>query len=235
MTTVTDEMILAYIDGELGPAETAAVEAAARTDPELARLIEDHRRLAGAVRGAYADVTGEPVPERLIAATRAAPVVSLDAARARRAPTVAVWTRWASMAAALAAGVAVGLGVSRDGALIGGDMRARGQLASALESQLASAPPSDARVRVGLTFRARDGRYCRTFAAARGGPAGLACREGDGWAVRMAVAGAAVPSAEYRTAAVETPSEVLAAAEALMAAPPLDAQAEAAAAKARWR
>ena len=68
-------------------------------------------------------------------------------------------------------------------------MRARGQLASALDSQLASAPVEGALVKVGLSFRTQDKRYCRTFTVTKGeGPVGLACRDGDGWTVRMAVA-----------------------------------------------
>lgn len=232
--TVTDETILAYVDGELGPEEAAAVEAAAKADPELDARIAAHRMLAFAVRDAWADVADEPVPERLLAAARSGDVVDFAAARARRAAPS--WPAWGAAAAALVAGLAVGLALPRGGDLIGGDMRARAQLASALEGQLASAPPADAAIRVGLTFRARDGRWCRTFAAATTrGPAGLACREADGWTVRMAVARPGGSGPEFRTAAAETPAEVLAAAEALMAAPPLEAQAEAAAAKGGWK
>jgi hypothetical protein len=235
--TVTDEMLIAYVDGELGPQESAAVEAAVAADAALAERLARHRSLAQAVKGAYADVAAEPVPTRLLAAANPGKIASLDAARQRRATPD--WGRWGTVAAGIAAGLAVGLTLPDGRApLVGGDMRAHGQLASALEAQLASAPPRDgALVRVGLTFRDADRRYCRTFTVTRGeGPAGLACRGDDGWTVRMAVAQAGPQAAgDYRTAAAETPPEVIAAAEALMQGEPLDAQAEAAARAAGWR
>lgn len=51
----------------------------------------------------------------------------------------------------------------------------------------------------------------------------------------MAVAQAAGPGGEYRTAASETPPAILEAAQNLMVGEPLDAKAEAAAKKAGWR
>lgn len=234
--TVTDDMLMAYVDGELSPAEVAAIEAVAAGNPDVAARLARHRLLSGAVAGAYADIAEEPVPERLTALLGGGKVVSLDTVRQRRAAPA--WGRWGTMAAGIAAGLVVGLTLPRGEApLVGGDMRARGQLASALDSQLASAPVEGALVKVGLSFRARDDRYCRTFTVAKGeGPAGLACRDGDGWTVRMAVAqGPAGPGGDYRTAASGTPPEILAAAQALMDDAPLDAAGEAAARKAGWR
>lgn len=234
--TVTDEMLMAYVDGELDADMAAAVEAAAAGDADVAARLAQHRMLAGAVSGAFADIADEPVPQRLTALLGDDnKVVSLDAARARRlAPA---WSRWGTIAAGIAAGLVVGLTLPRGEApLVGGDMRANGQLASALDSQLASAPVEGALVKVGLSFKAQDQRYCRTFTVTKGeGPAGLACRDGDGWTVRMAVAREAGPAGDYRTAGGETPAEVLEAAQALMTGEPLDATAEAAARAKGWR
>lgn len=234
--TVTDATIIAYLDGELPPEAAAAVEAAAARDEALAMRVARHRRLASAVKAAFADVADEPVPDRLSAAVEAGRVVSLDSVRQRR--ITPAWGRWGSIAAGVAAGLVVGLTLPRGPApMVDGDMRARGQLASALESQLASAPGEGEVVKVGLSFRAQDQRYCRTFTVSRGeGPAGLACRDADGWSVRMAVAqGPAGPGGAYRTAAGETPPEVLEAAQGLMRGEPLDATAEAAARAKGWR
>lgn len=234
--TVTDDMLMAYVDGELTPAEVEAVEAAAAGNPDVAVRLARHRLLAGAVAGAYADVAEEPVPERLTALLGGAKVVSLDAARQRR--VTPAWGRWGTIAAGIAAGLVVGLTLPRGEApLVGGDMRAKGQLASALNSQLASAPVEGAVVKVGLSFRNQDNHYCRTFTVAKGqGSAGLACRDADGWTVRMAVAqGAAGPAGDYRTAASGTPPEILEAAQALMRGEPLDAAGEAAAKAKGWR
>lgn len=234
--TVTDDMLMAYVDGELSPAEAAAIEAAAAGNADVAARLARHRLLSGAVAGAYADIAEEPVPERLTALLDGAKVVSLEAVRQRRAAPA--WGRWGTIAAGIAAGLVVGLTLPRGQApLVGGDMRARGQLASALDSQLASAPVEGALVKVGLSFRTQDQRYCRTFTVTKGeGPAGLACRDGDGWTVRMAVAqGPAGPAGDYRTAGGETPPEVLEAAQRLMAGEPLDAAGEAAAKAKGWR
>lgn len=234
--TVTDEMLMAYVDGELDAAEAAAVALAAAGDATLAARIARHRQLSGAVKGAYADIAAEPAPERLAETVGNGKVVRLEGVRARRATPA--WGRWGTLAAGIAAGLAVGLNLpSGDAPLVDGNMRARGQLASALDSQLASAPPAGGLVRVGLSFRTRDREFCRTFTATKGGgPAGLACRDGDGWAVRMAVAQAAATSGgDYRTAAADTPPEVLAAAQAMMLGEPLDAAGEAAAKAAGWR
>lgn len=234
---VTDEMLMAYVDGELTPRDAALVDAALAADEALAARLAQHRRLTGAVAGAFAGVALEPVPDRLAdAVSGAGKVVSLDAARQRRATPP--WGQWGLVAAGIVAGVVVGVSLPRGPApLVGGDMRARGQLASALDSQLASAPKTGALVRVGLSFRARDHRYCRTFAVTKGaGPAGLACRDGDGWAVRMAVARTeARPGGDYRAAAADTPPEVIALAQAIMLDEPLDAPGEAAAKARGWR
>ncbi|MDP1631738.1 MAG: zf-HC2 domain-containing protein [Caulobacter sp.] len=237
--TVTDEMLMAYVDGELDADTAAAVEAAAAADAALAGRLAGQRLLAGAVAGAFADIAQEPVPDRLIDAVRAGradTVVSLDAARQRRAPPAWGWI--SGIAAGVVGGLVIGLTLPHGGdPLVGGDMRARGALASALDAQLASAPPKGALVQVGLTFRSKDNRYCRTFTVTRGeGPAGLACRDGDTWIVRMAVPRAGGRAAgDYRTAAAETPPAVIAAVEDMITGESLDARAEAAAKAEGWR
>lgn len=234
---VSDEMLMAYVDGELDAEMAAAVEAAAAQDVDVAARLARHRLLAGAVTGAFAGIVDEPVPERLTALLGdTGNVVSLDAARQRRAAPA--WGRWGTIAAGIAAGLVVGLTLPRGEApLVGGDMRAKGQLASALDSQLASAPVEGAMVKVGLSFRDQDNHYCRTFSVAKGqGSAGLACHDSDGWTVRMAVAqGAAGPGGDYRTAASGTPPEILEAAQAIMVGEPLDQAGEAAARAKGWR
>ncbi len=65
-----------------------------------------------------------------------------------------------------------------------GSMLAHGALARALNEQLAGSPASAAQLRIGLTFRARSGNYCRTFTVS-GNRAlfGLACRAQQQWQV----------------------------------------------------
>lgn len=225
--TITDDMLVAYVDGELPEPQRAVVESAVAADPVLFEKLEQHRRLRARVFGAFAGVLDEPVPERLVEAAKPSNVVNLT--EWRRSPV----PMWAAMAASLVVGVvAGGVALPRFGEqpMIGSDLTAHGELAGALEKQLASAP-DDSAVRVGLTFRSADG-YCRTFSEAS--VAGLACREGDGWKVRMAVAHDGGPAGDYRMAASDVPPEVIEAAQALMVGEPLDAEAEAAAAAKGW-
>lgn len=224
--SITDETLMAYVDGELSESERLKVDSAVAADPALQERLEKHRRFRTRMGGAFAGVLDEPVPERLVEAATPSNVVRL--ADRRRSPLP-----WMAMAASLAVGVIAGSSIPRfHQPAIGSDMVAHGQLATALEKQLASNPGKDEAVRVGLTFRSADG-YCRTFTKAA--LAGLACREGDGWKVRLAVAQDAGRHSEYRTAASETPPAVLEAAQALMVGEPLDAKAEAAAQAKGWR
>ena len=223
--TVTDEMLIAYVDGELSEADRTLVDSAVAADPALLETLEKHRRMKARVFGAFASVLDEPVPERLVEAAKPSNVVSLAERRRPALPT------WAAVAATLVVGVTAGLMVPRGPQpTIAPDMTAKGELATALDKQLASTQGESA-VRVGLTFRSADS-YCRTFSAAE--VAGLACRDEGAWKVRMAVAHEA-GAGDYRMAASETPPEVVEAAQGLMVGEPLDAEAEAVAQKAGWR
>jgi len=68
--TVSDEVLMAYADGETDAATRAIVEAAMLNDPEVRRRIEQHRALRQALQGAFATALDEPVPQRLIDAAR---------------------------------------------------------------------------------------------------------------------------------------------------------------------
>lgn len=213
--SVTEEMLMAHADGELSADDRAMVDAAVAADPALAARLALHQRLRSRISGAYQPVMEEPVPERLLNAARPSNVVDLAARRSRI-------VRWGAMAACLVAGVLVGVGVPR-----GGDpMQARGDLAAALDTQLASTQ-SDEAIRIGLTFRDGEGALCRTYTAPK--QAGLACREEGDWRIRMAVAHEQVAGPDFRTAAAETPAPILAAVEGMIAGEPMDAEAEAAA------
>ena len=182
---------------------------------------------------------------------RAGNVVQLDQVRAARNQACEVpaplprrwsWPEWGAIAATLVLGVlagSVGLtslqGETELAASVGskGVLGARGQLDAALSRQLASAPPAGASVRIGVSFVARDGQYCRTFAM--GAAAGLACRSGSGWTIPVLAEGAAAAGeGAYRQAASAMPPAVLEAIDARAVGPSLDAKAEQAAARRGW-
>lgn len=225
MTDQTERLI-AYLDGELDPQARAAFEAAMAADPDLAARVEAHRGLGGSLSATYDPVLAEPVPLRLTLAAQAANDPAPPRFRA---------TQWAAVAASLVVGALVGRVALPDrGPLTQtpGGLAARGQLAQALSTGLAAdAGP----IRVGLTFRDRQGRYCRTFQSHPDALAGLACREDGRWAMRATAAWSPAQAPDYRTAGSETPPAILAAVDQLRAGDALDAAAERAARDGRWR
>jgi RNA polymerase sigma-70 factor, ECF subfamily len=74
----SDEILMAYADGELDEATRAEIDAAAAADPAVAAAIARHRQLRERLRAGFDRVLDEPVPRRLVEALDA----SADAERA---------------------------------------------------------------------------------------------------------------------------------------------------------
>jgi len=238
VTNFSDETLMAYADGELDATTRAAVEAAMAADPAVAQRVARHLELRRRLSGAFVSVLEEPVPGRLLAAARALPSAP-PVTPARRAPVPRrSWLEWGALAATLVLGVLLGAWwLQRPGGDLGlrdGQLIAAGQLAQSLSQQLASTQPRDARLRVGISFRSRAGSYCRTFVLRDPSElAGLACREPDGWRIRVFEAVAAAHGT-YRQAGSGLPPPVVAAVDELIEGEPLDARAEAAARDRGW-
>ena len=66
----SDEAIVAYLDGELEPADRREVEAWIEAEPEARERLAALIKATDLVREAYGDIVAEPVPARLIAAAR---------------------------------------------------------------------------------------------------------------------------------------------------------------------
>jgi hypothetical protein len=114
------------------------------------------------------------------------------------------------------------------GAGPGGAMTARGVLAAALEHQLASSQKASAPVAIGISFQANDGALCRTFVLRQPAEiAGLACRAGGAWRIRLATSRA--------TPGDDTPAPVLEAVDQIIRGAPLDGPGERAARDLGWR
>lgn len=240
-----DETLMAHADGELDAARSAEIVAAASRDPGLAQRIEAHRALRARVAGAYAAVLDGTMPDTLSAAARgAAPaasagnVVQFPPRAASTPPRRWRAPEWFAMAASLVLGLFIswrvfapggaGLMNSSSGALV-----ARGELARALDSQLASDNDAARAVSIGLTFQTSDGGYCRHFALREAQTAGLACREGGEWRIPVTAA-TQIPQSDHAQAAGAIPPPILAAIEARLSGEPLDAAAEASAARNGW-
>src|SRR3546814_15946761 len=110
---ITDEMLVAFADGELDPEVHAYVERAIVADPELGRKVEAHRRLRQTLTHHFGPIADEPVPAHskalLTGQDSGAPaaVVSLASVRDRRVEAAEAKRRWRprwGIVAAMAAG-----------------------------------------------------------------------------------------------------------------------------------
>nr|MEA2799621.1 hypothetical protein [Phenylobacterium sp.] len=223
-----DERLIAYLDGELRGQDRAAFEADMAADAALAEQVAQYRRLGALIADAYAPILHEPVPPQLVTLASAAN----DTVTGRRRSAL---PQWAAMAACVALGVVAGRELwPEQGPLAahGGQLVARGGLEKALTTQLAS---EGGAVKVGLSFKAKDGRYCRTFQSAADRVAGLACRHDGRWVAQTTTAWAPQAAADYRTAASAVPPAVLAAVDATSSGEVLDAAAERAARDRGWK
>jgi hypothetical protein len=245
-----DETLMAYADGELNAPRSAEIAAAAERDPALQRRIERHRMLRARLSGAFATVLDQPVPERMVAAARGTTATDPVTKASRRGEVLQFPTRgarmpgtawrgreWGAMAASVLLGVVISwklfapaepeLLAARGGALV-----ARGPLAAALEQQLASLQRPEDGVLIGVTFKARDGSYCRSFTLRATRTAGLACRVDENWQVAVTAA-ADAPTGDLRQAA-SMPPAVLEVIEARIDAQALDAAGEENAQRSGW-
>ncbi len=234
--SVDNEKLIAFADGELPAAERAEVEQALAADPALRERAAAHKRLRAHLAHAYDGALDEPAPQRLrdildppAPQASSAEIVELAERRA------ATWStrEWGAMAASLAAGLVLAFGVIGANppmiATTSDGLAARGALAAALDGQLAADQGSA--VRIGLSFRGRDGGYCRTFDLTRRNVSGLACRDEGDW--RIDVTAAHATGGEVRMAGAAP--EVMAAVDTRIAGEALDAAAEARARDAGWR
>jgi anti-sigma factor RsiW len=255
---------MAYVDGELAPADVAAFETRLAHEPALAGAVARERALRASLASAYSPELDEPVPAALldllavpepavepVAANDAVAVGANDAYRGALPHALRWrWAEWGAMAACLVLGVMLGarvlapraasggdtlaLGVAGDGAVV-----AQGALRDALEQHVAGIVlDPNSPVGVGLTFRNHAKEYCRTFTLDNAS-SGIACKQADGWVVanlEHAPANAASGNAgAYRTAASPFSPALLQSIDAMRDGDTLDAAAEKAAQAKGWR
>lgn len=233
---MTQEQIIAYVDGELGPIELLRFERAMAADPAVAAEVERHRNLREAVAGHYALVAGETPPARLVRLIdRGDNVIAFPGRRRPMPRWFGQGGRAAALAATLVAGLMIGQALprvatgpigARDGAVV-----AEGELDRALDTRLASAPQA-AGTSIGVSFRTADNRYCRTFSGGAG--AGIGCHGAGGWTIERFVARPPVGGRGAYAQAASPSAEIMAAAQDMMAGAPLDAAQERAARDRHW-
>ncbi len=243
--TFSEDTLTAYVDGEVDAKTREQVEVAIRCVPDVARRVAAHQALRSTLRAGFAPVLEEPVPAHLALLVRSSakgPQSAEVLAFRRKSPRRPAWVQLTSLAASFVLGIVVWHLAARlyPSELISeshGELTAAGALAKALRAQLASEQSPTAPVQVGISFRSKQGGYCRTFSLHEGsGAAGFACHEKDRWAVQVLARGDSTspPQSQYRQAASALPATVLRAIDESIAGDPLDASAEAQARANGW-
>ena len=184
----SDEILMAYADGELPEEDRRQVEQWIADNPELEQVVADHRAMREAAKAAF-----EPSAEPELSAGLAGLVGDLQDSVA--APVLAPAPKrkgrrlaWpAAVAASFVMGVMgtqfAGVQMASNDTYLNWDKQglvARRQLAKALDQQSGDAQAGA--IVINASFIADDGRYCRQFVIegeARTGA--IACREGQSW------------------------------------------------------
>jgi hypothetical protein len=209
---ITDEMLMAFADGELEGEEAARIESAIEGSPELLARVEMFLTSRLKAQNAFRTILTEPVPDRLLKTVMGADVPA-PAAEAREGAEILPFDRVMSRAGpkrgwtgiALAASIAAIFAAGAAGFLVG---RGNGVPANAMAGLLANEKsiagllteaPDGARrdlagqlsVSVSATYRAADQSLCRAIdvmhppstTAAKA----LACHGEAGWTIAGAL------------------------------------------------
>ncbi|MEO3387316.1 hypothetical protein [Mesorhizobium sp. CAU 1741] len=210
---VSDEMLMAYVDGELDAANATAIERILADDTTLAARAETFRASRRLAREAFGSARDEQVPEFLLKSLlgQSGPATVVPFARPRR------WLAALPLAASIA--VAFGVGFYVAGGSGGGDAvdplgrmaiaRALGGTISGESSEVALGNERALLETLG-TYRV-EGGVCRSFDldGAATSLAGVGCDRGGGWTLDVIVArgsggdGGYVPASEAALGSID--------------------------------
>lgn len=237
MTTLSDEMITAWLDGEVSPKERQAVEAAISASPELGMRVARLSRVDRMLAPAYAETLNARIPQRfedLLAEPKAA--VAFGSLWSRLGEFLAP-RPLAIATASLLFGVAVGgVLLSRASSGAAFETAADGQLVANREMamNLSSAQSGgEGALRIRLSMVDDAGHYCRQFETASA--AGLACLEGGTWKVDTLTAGSRSADGLYVMADGSSDPAIAAALQRRGVSEVLDRSQESAAIAAGWK
>jgi len=175
----SDEQVRDFVAGRMDAAASAQLSAQVQHDLALAGRVARERALR---RGA-APAGVAPMPPA-VAPADVAPVVDATPERSEGRPPSAAWWILALLAMLLAGFAGWWLARPGDAPLVADDngLRAAHRLEQALSTRIAAEGSTSEGVLVSLSFKASDGRYCRTFSLDVGMD-GLACHDGREWRV----------------------------------------------------
>jgi hypothetical protein len=233
---LSNETLAAFVDGELPPEEMRRVAALVATHPEMERYVRQQERLRLQLRDSFAEIDARSLPQRLLQTAGGSPVSRRW--RLRQFLHREQLTRTlVPLGATLLIGAALGWAIRpradfRTDAT--GQLVAQGPLGRALDRQLASADRPGSGPFIGISFRDKTGKDCRTFVDKR--TSGLACHRNGTWVVGTLVN--QTPDARnyvYRMAGSELPDAVRRAVTASIVGTPFDAQTERSARDGGWK
>ena len=237
--TFNDELIGAYLDGELPEAERAEVERALTSNNGAAARLERLRGTDALLRTALRDHSAQNSTDALlrkaVLGEQGDPIARQLLGEVAPAPRAELWVR---RAAAIAAACVLGVLVGRVGAPQGyvtADMRLSPEVSRILDRAASGefSPLARGEMGVAVSFRAENGSLCRQFRTQSGQETSdaIACRDGAAWRL---VAQAAAPAQSGFRAASGAADPIAAAAESMGAAVLSDTE-ESALIAADWR
>jgi len=243
---VTDELLVAYVDDELDADQRAIVRSAMAGNPAVRRRAAEMRLSRELLCEAYPLEPKAIVPAGIEAAADRLAEACAGSPRPTRlrwkyAIAASVLLGLVTAAIFLALRPAAGSHESSVTALmrIDPDTPLHAVLETRPSAELIQASGEEASLRAVLTFRAKDGRYCREFdiLAGAAGSTGVACREQGGWRAEVLVSHPATPAPGnyYTPAAYEEDSTIERVVDRLIQGDPLSAQEEAQAMANGWR
>jgi hypothetical protein len=205
---IPDELLSAFINGELEDADRQRVERAIEQDQRIALRVARKRALLDEVsrRRVHALPASSSQPRPY----GRAQIIDLASFRAERAQIGKRRRNLKSPRLVLTATLVVGLvvGLICGAAIVrltadsgftqyrGGVLVARGVLARALNEQLGGSTPLGTEIRIGATYRSKIGNYCRSFSTTASQPiSGFACRVRDQWQLQTLASGAPTSAA----------------------------------------
>lgn len=237
---VNDEILGAYLDGELDAAARTEIERVVAENGGVALRLKRLQQADSALRQAMA--TGPSLSDAALAQRiLEGPTTAISALQVIPPAWKSVARTFAPLAAAAVLGLLVGrlaapASFDRDG---NASMRVEAALARALDQaasgQVVTVMGGEAEM--ALSLRADDGMLCRQFrlTSTHGASDALACREDGEWRLRAQVALDATGATDFRTASVAQPSAIDVVIDAMGAVTVLDEAEEADAIEAGWR
>ncbi len=250
MKNTDDNLLSAYVDGELAADESLKLEQRLPQDSQLQARLDAMRAADAATRKLFAEVDAAPMPDAVLQLLEREPAKP-DNVVAFPERGIA---RFLQMPVAIAASMALAVGllvgeVSQqfDGpatsieTLSARSIDSGSELHRLLEASSSGAATELANGESGravLTFADKEGRYCRQLRvdSSAGAAHAIACRGDTNWEVEALAFTDAAPEGQFQAAATDTPVTIMATVDGLIGtADPLDGEEEKQAISNSWK